>query len=110
MLQLVKGILWLYNRPFGRALLLGIVSWIGLTVLWNQCQVGSSTFNAIAAIFSPGTRAGMYIAELLSADRYSAPLFGVAGGVVVLTSFWYAVLLLVRRMQTSESVNDLTPR
>ena len=109
MILLLKGISWLYKRTFGRALLLGLLSWVGLTFVWNQCQVGSSAFNLIAVIFKPGVRAGDYVAHLTSASRVAESLLDFAGVVLFLASVWFAVLLVARKMQTEKRLDDLTP-
>src|SRR5262249_50383922 len=110
MLQPANGILWLWKRTVGRAFLLGILSWIGLTLLWNQCQLGSPAFNTIAAIFRPGFQAGMFVARVLSPGRYTAPLLGATGTIIFLASIWYVVLFVTRKMRNEEPFDGLTPQ
>jgi hypothetical protein len=108
MIQPLRGISWLYKQTFGRALLLGFFSWVGLTLVWNQCQVGTAAFNLIAAIFRPGVQAGDYIAHLTSASRVAGSLLDFAGVVLFLASVWFVVFFIAQKMRTEKRLDNLS--
>ena len=106
MFEFAAAIVWLYRRRIGRAFLLAILSWVVLTFAWNRCPVGSTAFNVIAAIYSPGYRMGTYVARALSAGRYAAPLLGLGGVLVLFSVVWYVVLRVAAELRGNEGAGD----
>ena len=101
-----RSILWLVKRKVGVSFLLGVASWILLTLAWNQSQQGSLTFRFIATIMRPGFTAGDHIARLVNASGANGALIHLAALLLMYTVFWYVVILLLARLRTETRIGD----
>lgn len=105
LLPIVNAIIWLRKRKLGLSFLLALVSWLVLSLLWGLTDVGSTSFNLIAALKVPGYDAGWYLAGILFGNArhpLAAPLLGLGCLIVMYTAFWYAVISAVSGMRSKD--------
>jgi hypothetical protein len=99
-------------RDLVLASLLACASWLILMPIWIHASPGGLTDKIIGGMFHVPYRAGKHLAHVLFPDSaarsttryYLAPMFGVAGEILLLTAVWLAGFGVVRLRQARKNV------
>jgi hypothetical protein len=100
--ELIRAILWLSKRDWGRSIFLGLAS-LGALAAIPQ--------NAIteAILDGPVFRAGFYLGTVLMPKETIGghSLFGLVAEILMLIGFWFVVLSLARRLLAEKTERQL---
>lgn len=90
---LIRAILWLWNRDWGRSVLLGFASIGALAALSSAIPMANSIFEG------PVFRAGFYVGTVVMPRETIGghSLFGLAANFLALIGLWFLALRLVHR-------------
>jgi hypothetical protein len=96
---LVRAILWLNKRDWGRAVLLGLGSVVALAWLSTEVPIAGGIFEG------PVFRAGFYFGQILTPKDTMGghSLFGLGAVVLALIGFWFSVLRIGRALLAQPS-------
>jgi len=100
-------------RDLVLAFLLACASWLILTPIWVHASPGGIVDTIIGGMFHVPYRAGKHLAHVLFPDSatrsttryYLAPIFGVAGEILILTSVWLTGFSVVRLRQARKHIS-----
>jgi hypothetical protein len=87
---LIRAILWLSKRDWGRSILLGFASLVALAVIPGENTIRD------AILEGPVFRAGFYVGTVLMPRETIGghSLFGLAADILMLIGFWFIALYL----------------
>ena len=98
--SLIRAIVWLSKRDWGRAILLGFGSVVVLAALAQQVPLAGEIFEG------PVFRAGFYLGTVLMPRETVGghSLFGLVAVIFALIGFWFAVLTIGRALLARKTV------
>ena len=91
---LIRAILWLSKRDWGRSILLGVASIVALAALSEITPISN------AILEGPAFRAGFYVGTILMPRETIGghSLFGMAADYLMFVGLWFVALRLGHRV------------
>jgi hypothetical protein len=99
--ELIRAILWLSKRDWGRSIFLGLASLGALAAVPQNATEG--------ILEGPVFRAGFYLGTVLMPKETIGghSLFGLVADILMLIGFWFIVLCLARRIFADKTASQL---